>query len=447
MSDFTIAELLIFQLVLILLNAVFACAEIAVISINDNKLKNMAEAGNKKAKRLTILLKQPADFLATIQIGITLAGFLGSAFAADNFSDRIVNWLIDAGATLSPKTLDVLSVIGITLVLSYITLILGELVPKRIAMNYAEKIGLSMSGLIYAIAKIFAPLVWLLTASTNAVLHLLRINPDEKNEQVTEEEIRMMIDVGNKNGAIDDIEKNIIHNVFEFDDKLAEEVMTHRTDVTFLNVADKLAEWDNIIINSKYSVYPVYENDSDNIIGTLSLKDYIKHKKQGKKAVLRNALKPAQFISKSKHIDDLFAAMQKSRNHFAIVVDEYGGVFGIVTMNDLLEEIVGDLEDDEAAPTNVEPIKKINNNTWIIQGYTPIEDVSQVLGTSLNDENCDTFAGFLLSIMGGFPENRKSRKFIYQNLKIKIAKMKGRRLEEIVVQQIPEETKTSEKTA
>lgn len=447
MSDFTIAELLVFQLVLILLNAVFACAEIAVISINDNKLKNMAEAGNKSAKRLAALLKQPADFLATIQIGITLAGFLGSAFAADNFSDRIVNWLIEIGVTLSPKTLDVLSVIGITLVLSYITLILGELVPKRIAMNYAEKIGLSMSGLIYAIAKTFAPLVWLLTASTNAVLYLLRINPNEKNEQVTEEEIRMMIDVGNKNGAIDDIEKDIIHNVFEFDDKLAEEVMTHRTDVTFLNVADKLSDWDNIIINSKYSVYPVYENDSDNIIGTLSLKDYIKYKKQGKKAVLEKAIKPAQFISKSKHVNELFAVMQKSRNHFAVVVDEYGGVFGIVTMNDLLEEIVGDLEDDENAPTDDEPIEKINDDTWVIQGYTPVEDVAQALGVMLTDENCDTFAGFLLSVMGGFPEDRKSRKFVYQNLKIKIAKMKGRRLEEIIVQKLPEETKSADRNA
>ena len=436
MSDFTIAELLLFQLFLILLNAVFACAEIAVISINDNKLKNMAEDGNRQAKRLTTLLKQPADFLATIQIGITLAGFLGSAFAADNFSDRIVNWLIEAGATLSPKTLDVLAVIGITLILSYITLILGELVPKRIAMNYAEKIGLSMSGVIYAIAKIFAPLVWLLTASTNAVLHLLHINPDEKNEQVTEEEIRMMVDVGNKNGAIDDIEKNIIHNVFEFDDKIAEEVMTHRTDVTFLNIADPLEKWDEIMINSKYSVYPVYENDSDNIVGTLSLKDYIRYKKQDKEAVLENALKPAQFISKSKHIDELFAAMQKSRNHFAVVVDEYGGVYGIITMNDLLEEIVGDLEDDITAPENTPLITKTGENSWIIQGCTPIDDVSETLNIKLSDDYSDTFAGFLLTAMGGFPEDRKSRKFEYGNLKIKITKMKGRRIEEASVQRI-----------
>ena len=238
MTDYTIAELLLFQLFLIFLNAIFACAEIAVISINDNKLKRMADSGDKRASRLISLTAQPAKFLATIQIGITLAGFLGSAFAADNFSDRIVYWLISLGVTLSPKTLDVLSVIGITLILSYVTLILGELVPKRIAMNYAEKIGLAMSGLIYLIAKIFSPLVWFLTASTNAVLHLLHINPEEKNDEVTEEEIRIMVEAGSQNGTIDDIEKSIIHNVFEFDDITAEEVMTHRTDVTFLDIDD-----------------------------------------------------------------------------------------------------------------------------------------------------------------------------------------------------------------
>ena len=207
MSDFTIAELLLFQLFLIFLNALFACAEIAVISINDNKLKRMAEGGNKKAARLYSLTQQPAKFLATIQVGITLAGFLGSAFAADNFSDKIVDWLISLGVTLSPKKLDVLAVIGITLVLSYTTLILGELVPKRIAMRYAEKIGLSMSALIYVIAKLFAPIVWFLTFSTNTVLRLIGMNPEEKDDKVTEEEIRIMIDVGTEEGTIDHDEK------------------------------------------------------------------------------------------------------------------------------------------------------------------------------------------------------------------------------------------------
>lgn len=436
MTDYTIAELLLFQLFLIFLNAIFACAEIAVISINDNKLKRMADSGDKRAARLISLTAQPAKFLATIQIGITLAGFLGSAFAADNFSDRIVDWLISLGVTLSPKTLDVLSVIGITLILSYVTLILGELVPKRIAMNYAEKIGLAMSGLIYLIAKIFSPLVWFLTASTNAVLHLLHINPEEKNDEVTEEEIRIMVEAGSQNGTIDDIEKSIIHNVFEFDDITAEEVMTHRTDVTFLDIDDSPENWEQIITDTRYSVYPVYKNDTDNIIGTLAIKDYFRYKSLPKDELIKKAVKPAQFISQSKHIDEVFKNMQKSRNHFAVVVDEYGGMFGIVTMNDLLEELVGELEDDVEAPPSTPNINQIHDNVFVIQGSAPIEEVISSLKLNLDEESTDydTFAGYLLSVMGGFPEGKKNRKFTYQNLKIKITKMKGRRIEEAIVQ-------------
>ena len=256
MSDASVAELLLLQVVLIFLNAVFACAEIAVISVNDTKLKKLAQEGNKSAARLISLTEQPAKFLATIQVGITLAGFLASAFAADNFSERVVAWLISLGVTISPAKLNVLSVIGITLILSYVTLILGELVPKRIAMQNSEKIGLAMSGLLYFIAKIFAPLVWLLTVSTNTVLRLMRIDTEEKSEPVTEEEIRIMVDAGNESGIIDDTEKKIIHNVFEFDDKTAEEVMTHRTKVIALNIDDTMENWEKAIIRTRHSVYP-----------------------------------------------------------------------------------------------------------------------------------------------------------------------------------------------
>lgn len=358
MADFTVIELLLLQLFLIFLNAVFACAEIAVISVNENKLKKLSEEGNRKAKRLLSLTVQPAKFLATIQVGITLAGFLGSAFAADNFSDRIVDWLVASGVTISPAKLDVMAVIGITLVLSYVTLILGELVPKRIAMQNAEKIGLAMSGPIYAVAKMFAPLVWFLTVSTNAVLKVLGISQESRDERVTEEEIRIMIDAGSKSGVIDDIEKNLIHNVFEFDDKLAEEVMTHRTEVAFLDADDMPEKWEREMINTRYSVYPVFRGSSDNVIGSLSIKDYFKFKNRDKEEILKQALKPVQFIPETLHVDDLFKSMQKSRNHFAVVVDEYGGVDGIVTMSDLLEELVGDLEDDMTAPPSCPDIER-----------------------------------------------------------------------------------------
>ena len=433
MSDFTVTELLLLQLFLIILNAVFACAEIAVISINDTRLKRLAESGDKRAQRLVSLTSQPAKFLATIQVGITLAGFLGSAFAADNFSDRVVDWMIAHGSTISPAKLDVLAVIGITLILSYVTLILGELVPKRIAMQHAEKIGLAMSGMIYVIAKIFAPLVWLLTASTNLVLKSLGINPDANKENVTEEEIRIMIDVGSENGAIDDMEKEIIHNIFEFDDKTAERVMTHRLDISFLNTESSLDEWEKSMIASRFSVYPVCEKNIDGIIGTLHIKDFFKFKNEGRQAVFQKAVKPAQFIRGTLPIDELFALMQKSRNHFAVVVDEYGGVEGIVTMNDLLEEIVGELEDDNSLPPASPDITPKDEKSWLVLGNTPIEDVEEYFNIHLPDGDYDTFAGFVLSLSNEFPSEKKNIVLTYQNFSFKITRLNKRKIEEILV--------------
>ena len=404
--------------------------------MNDSKLAKLAEAGDKRAMRLASLTKQPAKFLATIQVGITLAGFLGSAFAADNFSDRIVDWLIAQGVTIAPAKLDVLAVIFITLVLSYVTLIFGELVPKRIAMQYAEKIALFISSSIYLIAKIFSPIVWLLTASTNISLRLLGINPEQKSENVTEEEIRIMVDVGSENGTIDDAEKKMIHNVFEFDDKLVNEVMTHRTEVEFLDADDDLLDWEKIMIETRYSVYPVFQDNYDNVLGVLNIKDYFKYKEQGKAVILNKAVQKALFVPENLHIDDLFQHMQKTRIHFALVVDEYGGISGIATMNDLLEEIVGELEDDASAPPTEPSIVQVNKNSWVIQGAAPIDEVEKVLGVDLSEFDCETFAGFVLALMNEIPVNKKNIKLSYQNIRIKLAKTNGHKIEKAVVQRL-----------
>ena len=433
MADFTIIELLLLQLFLIFLNAVFACAEIAVISLNENKLKILADEGNKSAKRLVFFTEQPAQFLATIQVCITLSGFLGSAFAADNFSDKVVDWLVASGVTISPQKLDVFAVIGITLILSYVTLILGELVPKRIAMKYAEKIGLAMSGMIYVIAKFFAPLVWLLTISTNGILKLLHINPEAERENVTEEEIRIMVDVGSENGTIDDMEKEIIHNVFEFDDKIVERVMTHRTDIVFLNVEDSIEEWEKVMINTRYSIYPVCDRDLDGIIGVLSIKNYFKFKDNTKDYILKHAVKPVQFFHEATHIDDLFHIMQKTRTHFAVIIDEYGSVNGIATMNDLLEEIVGELEDDNTMPRDTPLIVKNPNKSWTIKGTAPIEEVEKALNIKIPEGEYDTFAGFLLSLTNEFPVGKPQFSITYENLNIKVTRIQKRKIEETLV--------------
>jgi putative hemolysin len=265
---------ILLQVSLILLNAIFACAEIAVLSFNEAKLDQMASNGNKKAKRLVKLTSQPAKFLATIQVAITLSGFLGSAFAADNFSEMIVGALVKAGVRIPVSTLETVSVIMITLILSFLTLVFGELVPKRIAMKNSESLGLAMSSVICFIAKIFAPLVALLTVSTNGILRLFGIDPNSKDEEVTEEEIRMMVDVGSENGSIDSGEKELIQNVFEFDDLTANEIATHRRSITLLWNHESVSEWDKTICSSRHTFFPICDESIDNVIGVLNAKDY-----------------------------------------------------------------------------------------------------------------------------------------------------------------------------
>ena len=343
----SILFMILLQVFLILLNAVFASAEIAVISINDAKLARMAAEGDKRAVRLARLTSQPARFLATIQVAITLSGFLGSAFAAENFSDGLVNWLVSLGVGIPAATLDAIAVVIITLVLSYFTLIFGELVPKRVAMRKAESLALGISGLISAIAKLFAPIVWFLTASTNAVLRLLGIDPNAEEETVSEEEIRMMVDVGTQKGTIDDEEKQFIQNVFEFDDLTAGEIATHRTDLTILWLEESMEEWAATIHNSRHTRYPVCGESADDVVGILNAKDYFRLTDRSREAVLKQAVETPYFVPDSVKADVLFRNMKGGCHPLAVVLDEYGGMTGIVTINDLVEQLVGDLGEED----------------------------------------------------------------------------------------------------
>ncbi|MBR6730038.1 MAG: HlyC/CorC family transporter [Alphaproteobacteria bacterium] len=433
MQEYSLISLLIFQLFLIFLNAVFACTEIAVISMNDSKLKKMAEDGHKRAKKLLSLTLEPAGFLATIQVGITLAGFLGSAFAADNFSDRIVAFLMDLGLTISPQKLDVIAVIFITIILSYVTLILGELVPKRIGMQYSEKIALLMAYPIYGIAKIFAPIVWFLTFSTNLTLRLFGIKENKIENNVTEEEIRMLIDIGTQNGTIDMQEKSLIHNVFEFDDKLVSDVLTHRMHVKFINIDEPVNTWETKMLKSRFSVYPVYKKNHDNIIGTIKFKDFFKEKGLKKEELIKKILNPVQFIPEGLKINDVFKSMQKSRNHFAVTVDEYGAMTGIITISDLLEEIVGSLNDDSSAPIEEPEIKQISKNEWEIQGVTLIEKVEKLLKLQFPPEDYSTLGGFILSAMTTLPASMNGVKVQFENIYFEVLKANGHKIEKVLV--------------
>lgn len=433
MDDNSLLWQLLLQVILIALNAVFACAEIAVISFNDNKLAKLAEEGNKRAVRLARLTSQPARFLATIQVAITLAGFLGSAFAADNFSDMLSEWLVGLGVPIPHATLDTISVVLITIILSYFTLIFGELVPKRVAMKKAEALALGMSGLITFISKLFAPIVWLLTISTNALLRLIGIDPNSDDEEVTEEEIRMMVDAGREKGVIDEEEKEIIQNVFEFDDITAGELATHRTDIALLWTDETPEQWAQTIHEARHSRYPVCDESVDNVVGILNAKDYFRLEDKSHDTIMEQAVKPAYFVPESVKADVLFRRMKQSRTQFAVVLDEHGGMNGIVTINDLVQQLVGELDDEEDADVTVQEIERTDSGTWNIRGSADLEDVAEALGVPLPVDEYETFGGFVFGELGTIPDDGSQLELDLYGLHVKVLEVKEHRMERAAV--------------
>ena len=376
---------LFLQLLLILLNAFFAATEIAVISLNENKLKHQLDEGDKKAEKMLKMVQEPTGFLSTIQIGITLAGFLGSAFAADSFSDILVSWVSQNFGIKATATLDAVAVIVITLILSYFTLVLGELVPKRIAMKNPDKFARKVCGVISFLAKLLKPIVWFMTVSTNGVLRLCGINPAEEEESVSEDDILLMIDIGEEKGTIDADEKEMIENIFEFDNTPVNEIMTHRTAVTFIDIASTPEEIMDIIKESEFSRFPVYEDNLDNIAGILIAREYLMEYLKNDTPDISKLLHPTKFVPESVRADILFKDMQKSRTHMCIVVDEFGGTSGIVTLEDLVEEIVGNIYDETDEQIKPE-ITQLDENLWRIAGSTQLDDICDALN-SFNADN------------------------------------------------------------
>lgn len=405
-SDSILPQLLL-QLVLIAVNALFAATEIAVISLNETKVRRMAEGGDRKAAKMLRMVTEPTGFLSTIQICITLAGFLGSAFAADNFSDKLVNWLINdcEVSGVSPSALDTISVIIITLVLSYFTLVLGELVPKRIAMKRPEGIARAVSGLMIGMTTVLRPVIWLLTVSTNGVLRLCGIDPKDNAEEVSEEEIIMMLDEGEEAGSIESGEKELIKNVFSLNDTTAEDVMVHRSQVAFLKRDDARTTLLNEIAESGYSRFPVYGENIDDIVGILYAKTYLTAQSRGERCEMKDFLMPPRFVHASTHINRILLDMQREHAHMAVVVDDYGGVIGIITLEDILEELVGEIwdESDEV----IENIRERSDGSYDINGSTRLSDMCESIGCSI-DSNADTVGGWVTEMLGGIPESGES---------------------------------------
>lgn len=438
--------LLLLQVVLIFLNAVFASAEIAVLSINETKLERMAQEGNNRAKRLFRLTREPARFLATIQVAITLSGFLGSAFAADNFSEPLVDWILSLGVNIPRATLDAAAVIVITLVLSYFTLIFGELVPKRIAMKKPEQLAMGISGLVSGISIVFKPVVSFLSISTNLVLRLCGIDPNEEEEKVSEEEIRMMVDAGSEKGTIDHQEKEFIQNVFEFNDIMVESIATHRTDVTILWMEEDMDSWAETIHNSRHTRYPVCDGSPDNVVGVLNAKDYFRLEDKSRENVLQNAVYPAYFVLETTKADVLFKNMKANKKSMAIIIDEYGGMTGIVTLYDLIEELVGDLEDEPLEYKNDDPyIEKVDENTWQVKGNVELEDIEEALKVEIASAEFDTFTGLVFEELGRIPEDgEQDINLKIQDIQVHISSVKDHQIEKAEIKISAKEEKAAE---
>lgn len=419
-----------------MLNAFFAASEMALVSLNDNKIKLMAEGGNKKAILVYNLLSEPSRFLATIQIGITLAGFLASAFAAGSFAGRLGELLFNLGVPLNQRMLESIATVIITLLLSYFTLVLGELVPKRLALQKAEAVAFFAASPLTFLSKITHPFVKLLTWSTNIIVRLFGLDPNAENENVTEEEIRMMVDVGEEKGTIQETEKRMINNIFEFDNKTVSDIMTHRTNILAIPVESTLKEIVHIVNVEKYTRIPVFEEDIDHIVGILHVKDLFQFLENGEKDAfdLKEMVREPYYVLESIRIDHLFRDMQKNNVHLAIAIDEYGGTDGIVTIEDLIEEIVGNIFDEYDEPElDVKDLEEIDEFNYLMAGTINLYEVEDVLKIDFPTQDYDTLSGFIIGQLGYIPGMEERPAIEYEDIVFAVEEMDDRRIVKVKV--------------
>jgi putative hemolysin len=420
---------LLFLVFLTLVNAFFAGAEMAVVSVNKNKIKVLAEDGNKKAMLVQTLLGDSTKFLSTIQVAITFAGFLSSASAATGISQVLGEWLEQFGLPYSST----IAVVVFTIVLSYFNLVFGELVPKRVALQKAEAFSMMTVKPIYLISRILSPFIKLLSVSTNGVLRLMGMRTENLEEAVSEEEIKAMLEMGREAGVFNKEERDMINSVFSFDDKLARDVMVPRRDVFAIDLGEPFEDYMDEVLESRHSRIPVYEESIDNIVGILHMKDFMieMHKTAWSELDLKSLIQPAFFVPDSKNTDELFRQMQKSRNHMAVLIDEYGGFSGIVTIEDLVEEIVGDI--NEEYDTVVPDIQQTGENTYRLDGGMLIEDINEQLDLDLKTENYDTLSGYLIEKLGYIPSGNQES-VVCEYGKFIVEQMEGRRIRTVMLE-------------
>ena len=428
---------LILLFVLIGVNAFFAMSEIAAISLNDAKLHHDAEDGNKKARILSKLVDEPNNFLATIQVAITLSGLLSSALAADTYADVVADFLLK----YIPAPADFIhgvTLVLLTLVLSYLTLLFGELVPKRIAMHYPEKIAYSIAGTLSFFYKVFKPFVKLLSVSTNGVLRLFGIDPNAEPESATEENIRMMLDAGNEKGTIEESEKEMINNIFEFDDRTVGEVMTHRMDLTAVEMNTPIDEAVDLAISDGYSRMPVYEDNIDNVKGMIYAKDLLSliGEKNFTHRKIADFIRAVNFIPESNSCREAFLEFQQKKIQVAIVVNEYGGTAGLVSMEDLIESVMGNIQDEY--DNEEAEINKIDADNFDFDGAVLLDDLADVLGIETpEDADYDTLGGLIMDILGRIPDENEHPVIVYNNVEFTVVLVEEHRIAKVHAKRLP----------
>jgi putative hemolysin len=422
----------------VLVNAFFSGTEMAVISLNDTKMRKLAEDGDKNAQRMLVFLNNPGTFLATIQVGVTIAGFLSSAFAASNFADKLA-LLVDPSGTKSwPEPL---FTVLITIVLAYFSLVFGELVPKRIAQNKPEKWAYAAYGIVRFFGIVTKPFVKLLTASTNGILRLCKIDPNDNDKEVTEEEIRMMVDVGSESGNIEDTEREMIDNVFEFNDKEVSEIMTHRKKITAIPDDATYKEAVKVASEERYSRIPVYNGTIDDIVGILHIKDLLGVSEETYD--LSELMRDPLIVHESRKISSLFSEMKKGGLQMAVIVDEYGGTMGICTIEDMLEELVGSIT-DEFDDEERQNLIQLSNGDLIVAGDTTLSDLEGLLDIEFEDDEYDTIAGLVIQNLDRVPEEREKPIVTYKNLSIKVLHVEDRWISKVLIHKLPEVSEDGE---
>lgn len=428
---------LLIQAVFIAINAIFAGLEMAMVSLNSTKLKMLEEKGDKAAIKLLKMLENPSGFLSAIQVAISLSGFLGSAFAADSLSEPLTDWLISIGLDgIGYSTLNSISVVIITIILTIVTIIFGELVPKRVAQQKSYEVAKVFLKLLQVISAVLKPVIWLTSGATNLILRMLHLKTSSEDDAVSEAEIRMMVESGGDSGVIEEDEKEMINNIFEFNDIRVSEIMTRISDVNYFSVDDDEETIINTIKESGNSRYPVYEEDINDIIGILNARDFLLNLNARPKKTVREMLRSAYFVPESIKADQLFNDMQRKKVHIAIVIDEYGETRGIITLEDLLEEIVGNIY-DEFDETEAPEIEKLGDNRWRVSGTLSIEDLEKELDIDIDDDSdFDTLGGMVLACLHEIPEDGQTFTIETNGLRIMVTRVEDKRIAEAVVEKI-----------